>query len=54
MNFTYVAYADEEKRLITGKVAAASEESATELLAYGGYRVLSLRTVRRLFDKERL
>jgi type IV pilus assembly protein PilC len=54
MNFTYVAYAEEEKKLITGKVAATSEESATELLAYGGYRVLSLRSVRSLFDKERL
>jgi type IV pilus assembly protein PilC len=54
MNFTYVAYADEEKKLISGKVSAASEESATELLAYGGYRVLSLKSVRPWLDKERL
>jgi type IV pilus assembly protein PilC len=54
MNFTYVAYAEEEKKLIIGQVSATSEESATELLAYGGYRVLSLKSVRPWFDKERL
>lgn len=54
MNFTYVAYADEEKKLISGKVSATTEESATELLAYGGYRVLSLHSVRPWFNKERL
>jgi type IV pilus assembly protein PilC len=54
MNFTYVAYAEEEKKLINGQVSATSEESATELLAYGGYRVLSLKSVRPWFDKERL
>ena len=54
MNFTYVAYGEEEKKLISGKVSATSEESATELLAYGGYRVLSLKLVRPWFDKEKL
>src|SRR3972149_846280 len=54
MDFSYVAYADEEKKLISGKVSAASEQSATELLAYGGYRVLSLKSVRPWFDKEKL
>jgi type IV pilus assembly protein PilC len=54
MNFTYVAYAEEGKKLINGQVSATSEESATELLAYGGYRVLSLKSVRPWFDKERL
>jgi type IV pilus assembly protein PilC len=54
MNFSYVAYADEEKKVISGKVSAASEDSATELLAYGGYRVLSLKSVRPWLDKEKL
>jgi len=54
MNFTYVAYAEEGKKIISGKVSAASEESAAELLAYGGYRVLSLRAVRPLIDREKL
>jgi type IV pilus assembly protein PilC len=54
MNFTYVAYAEEGKKLINGAVSATTEESATELLAYGGYRVLSLKPVRPWFDKERL
>jgi len=54
MNFTYVAYGEEGKKLISGKVSATSEESATELLAYGGYRVLSLKSVRPWFNKEKL
>jgi type IV pilus assembly protein PilC len=54
MNFTYVAYAEEERKLISGKVSATGEESASELLAYGGYRVLSLKSVRPWFDRERL
>jgi type IV pilus assembly protein PilC len=54
MNFTYVAYAEEGKRVISGKVSATSEQAASELLAYGGYRVLSLKSGRRLFDTERL
>ncbi len=54
MDFAYVAYAEEDKKLISGKVSATSEEGATELLGYGGYRVLSLRLVRPLFDREKL
>jgi len=54
MNFSYVAYAEESKKIISGKVSAASEESAAELLAYGGYRVLSLRAIRPLIDREKL
>jgi len=54
MDFAYVAYADEEKKLISGKVSATSEEAATELLSYGGYRALSLKLVRPWFDKEKL
>lgn len=54
MDFAYVAYAEEEKKLISGKVSATGEDTATELLGYGGYRVLSLRSVRPLLDRERL
>jgi type IV pilus assembly protein PilC len=54
MDFTYVAYADEDKKLIRGKVSATSEEAATELLGYGGYRVLRLKSIRPLFDREKL
>ena len=54
MDFTYVAYGEENNKLISGKVSAAGEESATELLAYGGYRVLSLRSIRPWFDRERM
>ncbi len=54
MDFAYVAYAEEGRKLIRGKVSAVSEEAATELLSYGGYRVFSLRLVRPWFDRERL
>ena len=54
MDFSYVAYSEENKKLISGKVSATSEEAAIELLGYGGYRVLSLKAVSRLFNRERL
>jgi type IV pilus assembly protein PilC len=54
MDFIYVAYAEEGKKLISGKVSAISEEAATELLGYGGYRVFSLKSVRPWFDREKL
>jgi type IV pilus assembly protein PilC len=54
MDFSYVAYSEENKKLISGKVSAVSEEAATELLGYGGYRVLSLKSVSPLFDRERM
>ena len=54
MDFSYVAYAEEGKKLISGKVSATSEEAATELLSYGGYRALSLKLVRPWFDREKL
>jgi len=43
MDFAYTAYT-EDKRLVKGKVSAISEESATELLGYGGYKVVSLKS----------
>ena len=33
MDFAYVAYGEENKKLISGKVSATSEEAATELWA---------------------
>jgi len=53
MDFAYTAYT-EDKRLVKGKVAATSEEAATELLSYGGYRVVSLKPTFRLINIERL
>jgi type IV pilus assembly protein PilC len=54
MDYTYIAYAEENRRLIRGKVSAASETAATDLLAYGGYQLVSLKAIRPLLDKERL
>jgi type IV pilus assembly protein PilC len=42
MEFSYVAYTEDQK-LIKGTLAATSEEAASRLLSYGGYRVLSLK-----------
>ncbi len=53
MDFVYTAYT-EDKKLVKGKVSSISEEAATELLSYGGYRVVSLKKVVPLFDKEKL
>ena len=53
MDFAYTAYT-EDKRLVKGKVSAVSEEAATQLLGYGGYRVVSLKTKARFINKEKL
>ena len=42
MDFAYTAYT-EDRKLVQGKVSAISEEAATELLGYGGYRVVTLK-----------
>ena len=53
MDFAYTAYT-EDKRLVRGKVSALNEDAATELLGYGGYRVVALKKVTPLFNKEKL
>ena len=53
MDFAYVAYT-EDKKLVKGRLSAISEEAATELLSYGGYRVVSLKSVVPFFNKEKL
>jgi type IV pilus assembly protein PilC len=53
MEFAYSAYT-EDKRLVKGKVTANTEEAASELLNYGGYRVVSLKSATPLINKERL
>lgn len=53
MDFAYTAYS-EDKRLVKGKVSALSEQAATQLLGYGGYRVVSLKSVTPLINKEKL
>ena len=53
MDFSYVAYT-ESKKLVKGKVSASDEETAAELLSYGGYRVVSLKHSVPLIDKEKL
>jgi len=53
MDFAYTAYT-EDKRLVKGKVSAISEESAAELLGYGGYKVVSLKSAIPLLNREKL
>jgi type IV pilus assembly protein PilC len=53
MDFAYTAYT-EDKRLVKGRVSARDEEGATQLLGYGGYRVVSLKKAVSLIDKEKL
>jgi len=55
MDYTYIAYAEgDNNKVIKGKVSASSETAATELLSYGGYRLVSLKAIRPLIDKEKL
>jgi len=53
MDFAYTAYT-EDKKLVKGKVSATSEDTATELLSYGGFRVVSLKATLPLINKEKL
>jgi type IV pilus assembly protein PilC len=53
MEFAYTAYT-EDKRMVKGKVSATTEEAASELLGYGGYRVVSLKSITPLINKEKL
>lgn len=53
MNYSYVAYT-EDRKLVKGKLSATSEEAAADLLSYGGYQVVSLKSVVPFFDKEKL
>jgi len=49
MNYEYVARA-EDNRVIKGKLSAGTEESATAMLAYSGYSILSLREITPFFQ----
>lgn len=42
MDYSYVAYGNDRK-LVKGKISAASEVAAAKLLSYGGYQVLSVK-----------
>jgi type IV pilus assembly protein PilC len=53
MDFQYIAYTT-DKRLVKGRLSATSEETATNLLNYGGYQVVSLKTVTPFFNIESL
>jgi len=53
MNYEYVARA-EDNRVVRGKLAASSEESAADMLAYSGYSVLSLKQITPFFQTGKL
>jgi len=48
MNFQYIAYTS-DKKLVKGRLSATDEEAATNLLSYGGYQVVSLKTLTPFF-----
>jgi len=41
MNYQYVG-STEDNRIVKGKISASGKEAAADMLAYSGYRVLSL------------
>jgi len=53
MEYSYVAYT-KDRRLVKGKLSAADEVAAANLLNYGGYQVLSLKQVVSFFDLGKL
>lgn len=53
MEYAYLAYT-KDRRLVKGKLSAATQEAATGLLNYGGYQVLSLKEVTPFFNTEAL
>ena len=53
MDYHYVA-CSEDDRIVKGKLSAASEEAAADVLAYSGYRVLSLKEVTPFFPAQKL
>lgn len=53
MDYSYVAYGS-DKKLIKGKISAASEVAAAKLLSYGGYQVLSVKPRVSFFNLGRL
>lgn len=53
MDFAYTAYT-EDRRMVKGKVSAISEEAAAELLGYGGYKVVSLKSALPVLNREKL
>jgi len=53
MDFTYVAYT-QDKRLVKGKLSAINEEAAANVLSYGGYQVVNLKSAVPFIDKEKL
>jgi type IV pilus assembly protein PilC len=53
MDYHYAAYT-ESGGIVRGKLAAASEEAATELLSYAGYQVISLKPFVPFFNLDKL
>jgi type IV pilus assembly protein PilC len=53
MEYSYVAYT-EEKKLVKGHISAANDETAINILGYGGFKVVSLKQAGTSFTTGRL
>ena len=53
MQYSYVAFT-KDRKLIKGKVSAATEEAAGRLLNFSGYQIIQLKPRRGLFDFSRI
>lgn len=53
MDYTYVAY-NRDKKIIKGKLSAASEEAASGMLNSSGYQIVNLKSVTPLFNLGKL
>jgi type IV pilus assembly protein PilC len=53
MEYSYVAYT-EDKKMVKGRISAANDETAINILGYGGYQVVSLKQAGTSFTTGRL
>ena len=49
MDYSYIAYT-KERKLVRGKVSAADERAALGLLDYGGFNVVNIKALTKIFD----
>ena len=53
MSYQYVAY-NTKGKVVKGKLSAATDEAATELLTYAGYQVINLKPYVPFFNMDKL
>ena len=53
MEYQYIAYTA-DKKLVKGRLSATNDEAAANLLSYGGYQLVSLKSITPFFNMEKV